>query len=148
MKTKIFITLILLQLGFVSQGIAGSVIYKHVDKDGNITFTNRHIPNAEKISLASFSRNGEIGQSKLRSNSNTPHAKDSAQSERDSMRRKILEKELLTEEKLFTDTQTTLDQISSYPDISNSQEQIVQLKNKLFLHQRNITALKKELARL
>lgn len=146
MKTSTFIFLIFLQIILSTNAIAGSTIYKHVDKDGNITFTNRPIPNAEKISIASYSRDG-ISQSRSQSSSNLPKLKDSTQNDRDTMRRKILEKELVTEEKLFADTQSSLDHISIGSDISNSAEKIVQLKNKLFLHQRNISALKKELGK-
>ena len=146
MRTSILFFLIFLQFILIPSGIAGSTIYKHVDKDGNITFTNRPIPNAEKISIASFSREG-VSQSRPQSASNLPKVKDSTQNDRDLTRRKILEKELVTEEKLFADTQNSLEQISIRSDISNSTEKVVQLKNKLFLHQRNISALKKELGR-
>ncbi|WMJ09587.1 DUF4124 domain-containing protein [Nitrosomonas sp. sh817] len=146
MRTSILFFLIFLQLILIPNGIAGSTIYKHVDKDGNITFTNRPIPNAEKISIASFSRES-VSQSRPQSASNLPKVKDSTQNDRDLTRRKILEKELVTEEKLFADTQNSLDQISIGSDINNSTEKVVQLKNKLFLHQRNISALKKELGR-
>jgi hypothetical protein len=146
MRTSILFFLIFLQLILIPNGIAGSTIYKHVDKDGNITFTNRPIPNAEKISIASFSRES-VSQSRPQSASNLPKVKDSTQNDRDLARRKILEKELVTEEKLFADTQNSLDQISIGSDINNSTEKVVQLKNKLFLHQRNISALKKELGR-
>lgn len=143
MKIRIlFIVLIL--LSSLSHAIAGTDIYKHVDKDGNITFTNRRINNAQKVSIASFSRNtvqsGSLSQS-LR-------VKDTTQKERDTMRRQILEKELVTEEKLFSDTQSSLLQIDNHAESSRYQEKIVQLRNKLFSHQRNIAALKKELAKL
>ncbi|PXW85497.1 hypothetical protein C8R34_11949 [Nitrosomonas sp. Nm84] len=144
MKTKaLFILLILILLNPLSNVIAGTSIYKHVDKDGNITFTNRRISNAQKISIASFSRNTEQSgsHSKFR-------VKNTTQKERDTMRRQILEKELASEEKLFSETQSSLLQINSNMESSNYQEKSVQLKNKLFLHQRNIAALKKELAKL
>lgn len=148
MKTKtLFILAVLISLAPIPQAIAQANIYKHVDKDGNITFTNRRIPNAEKISIASYSRNSESNSIRLQSNGNAPRVKDKMQKERDTVRRQILQKELMSEEKHFTETQTYLEQ-SSNTEANNSQEKIVQLKNKLFLHQRNITALKKELARL
>lgn len=139
----LFILLILILVDSLSNAIAGTNIYKHVDKDGNITFTNRRISNAQKISIASFSRNTEQSGSQSKS-----HVKDATQKERNSMRRQILEKELVTEERLFSDTQNSLLQINNNAESSNHQEKSVQLKNKLFLHQRNITALKKELAKL
>lgn len=138
----LFIVLIL--LSSLSHAIAGTDIYKHVDKDGNITFTNRRINNAQKVSIASFSRNTEQSGSQ----SQSLRVKDTTQKERDTMRRQILEKELMTEEKLFSDTQSSLLQVGNHAESSRHQEKIVQLKNKLFSHQRNIAALKKELAKL
>lgn len=149
MKTKtLFILAVLLSLHPISLAIAQTNIYKHVDKDGNITFTNRRIPNSEKMSLASYSRNSGSSSVRLQSNGNAPRVKDTTQKERDMTRRQILQKELVTEEKHFTETRTHLDQFSNDPEAGSFQEKIVQLKNKMFLHQRNITALKKELAKL
>lgn len=149
MKTgTLLILFALILLSSISQAIAETNIYKHVDKDGNITFTNRRIPNAEKISLASYSRNSGPGPAKLQSNGTAPRVKDTTQKERDTVRRQILQKELSAEEKHFTDTQMHLDQFSDISEVNNPHEKVVQLRNKLFQHQRNITALKKELARL
>jgi len=149
MKTgTLLILFALILLSSISQAIAETNIYKHVDKDGNITFTNRRIPNSEKISIASYSRNSESGPAKSPSNGNASRVKDTTQKERDTVRRQILQKELSAEEKHFVDTQTHLDQFGDAAEASNPHEKVVQLRNKLFQHQRNITALKKELARL
>jgi hypothetical protein len=128
-----------------SLSYAGTNIYKYVDKDGNITFTNRRISNAQKISITSFSGDNKQSSESL---SKSSRVKDTTQKERDVMRRQILEKELETEEKLFIDTQNFLLKISNTEKSNHYQEKSVQLKNKLFLHQRNIAALKKELAKL
>ena len=144
--STLIVLLALISLGSLSNATAGTDIYQHVDKEGNITFTNRNIKNAQKISIASFSKNSELTHSKL--SSNPSHTKDAKQKERDVMRRQILKKELITEEKLLSDTQNFIEQINHNPQLSNSQEAVIQLKNKFFLHQRNITALKKELAKL
>lgn len=142
MKTRTLLILsALILLSYFPKAIAGPDIYKHVDKDGNITFTNRPINNAQKFSVASFSRNTEGLQP------NAPRVKDTKQKERDAMRRQVLKKELVAEEKLFTDTQNFLEQISNPHEPNTHQEKTVQLRNKLFLHQRNIYALRKELAR-
>ncbi len=142
MKTRTLLTLLaLILLGYLPKANAGTDIYKHVDKEGNITFTNRPVSNAQKFSVASFSRNTEGLQP------SSPRVKETIQKERDAMRRQILKKELVTEEKLFTDTQNFLEQVISTRESNNHQEKVVQLRNKLFLHQRNISALRKELAR-
>ena len=53
----IFVTML---LGFLSSAVAGKDIYKFVDKDGNITFTNRPVRNAQRINIASYSRSAVI----------------------------------------------------------------------------------------
>ena len=138
------ITLFLNVLNPLPHAIAGADIYKYVDKDGNITFTNRRISNGQKISIASFSRSTvQPGvRSKLSQSKSAPLA------ERDSLRRKILEKELAMEEKLFTETQNSLVEMDNNWSTGTPPEKSVQLKNKLFTHQRNIAALRKELGKL
>lgn len=145
--TLLILLIFIFPSGF-PQAMANSEIYKYVDKDGNITFTNRRVSNAEKISIASFSRNTKSSQSKPSSDLNLPRVNDTTQKNRDVMRREILQKELIAEEKLFSETRNFLDEIRNKPELkNNSQEKTVQLKNKLLLHQRNVAALKKELGR-
>lgn len=143
----IFVTVL---LGFTSAAVAGKEIYKLVDKDGNITFTNRPTRHAQKVNLASFSGNANTPRSAdtvTQKPTSAPSIKSNAQKERDGTRRQILEKELHSENKLFSDTKQSLSQISQSND-SLQDGKIAQLKSKLFLHQRNISALKKELSRL
>lgn len=144
----IFVTVL---LGFTPVTVAGKEIYKLVDKDGNITFTNRPTRNAQKINLASFSGSANTHTANTvtvtQKPISAPSIKSNAQKERDGTRRQILEKELHSENKLLSDTKQSLSQISQSND--NLQDgKIAQLKSKLFLHQRNISALKKELSRL
>ncbi|MEK7779191.1 MAG: DUF4124 domain-containing protein [Pseudomonadota bacterium] len=142
----IFVTVL---LGFTPVTVAGKEIYKLVDKDGNITFTNRPTRHAQKINLASFSgnANAHTANTVTQKPISAPSIKSNAQKERDGTRRQILEKELHSENKLLSDTKQSLSQISQSDD--NLQDgKIAQLKSKLFLHQRNISALKKELSRL
>lgn len=142
----IFVTVL---LGFTSVTVAGKEIYKLVDKDGNITFTNRPTRHAQKVNFASFSgsANTRSADTVTQKPTSAPSIKSNAQKERDGTRRQILEKELHSENKLLSDTKQSLSQISQSDD--NLQDgKIAQLKSKLFLHQRNISALKKELSRL
>lgn len=142
----IFVTVL---LGFTPVTVAGKEIYKLVDKDGNITFTNRPTRHAQKINLASFSGSASTHTANTVTQKpiSAPSIKSNAQKERDGTRRQILEKELHSENKLLFDTKQSLSQISQSND--NLQDgKIAQLKSKLFLHQRNISALKKELSRL
>lgn len=139
----IFVTML---LGFLSSAVAGKDIYKFVDKDGNITFTNRPVRNAQKINIASYSRNSGTVITQRSSTASAPSVKNNTQKERDGTRRQILEKELHSENKLLFDTQQSLSQMSKN-DENFQDDKVVQLKNKLYLHQRNISALKKELSK-
>ncbi|MGV8713029.1 MAG: DUF4124 domain-containing protein [Nitrosomonas sp.] len=139
----LFITLFFYFLNPLPHALAGTDIYKYVDKDGNITFTNRRINNGQKVSIASFSKN--TGHSNSRSKLSP--SKTTTPTERDTMRRQILEKELAMEEKLFTETQNSLDEMNNYEKAETTSGKSVQLKNRLFMHQRNITALRKELSK-
>lgn len=141
----IFVTIL---LGLTSSAVAGKDIYKIVDKEGNITFTNRAMRNAQKTDLASYSKNSYATVVMQRSPyTSAPSVKNNTQKERDGTRRQILEKELHSESKLLLDTQQFLSQMSKN-DENAQEDKFLQLKNKLFLHQRNISALKKELSRL
>lgn len=141
----IFVTML---LGLTSNAVVGKDIYKLVDKEGNITFTNRAMRNAQKISLASYSKNSYATTVIQKSSqASAPSIKNNTQKERDGTRRQILEKELGSENKLLLDTQQSLSQMSKN-DENAQDDKFLQLKNKLFLHQRNISALKKELSRL
>ena len=133
----IFVTML---LGFLSSAVAGKDIYKFVDKDGNITFT-----------IASYSRNtGTVitqrSSTASASTASAPSVKNNTQKGRDGTRRQILEKELHSENKLLFDTQQSLSQMSKN-DENFQDDKVAQLKNKLYLHQRNISALKKELSK-
>lgn len=139
----LFVTLFFILLNAPLKAVAGADIYKYVDKDGNITFTNRRISNGQKITLASYSKN--VGQQSARSKLSQSSA---SPAERDTTRRQILEKELAMEEKLFSETKNFLAQVDNPENAGTPTEKSVQLKNKLFTHQRNIAALRRELGKL
>lgn len=143
MKKTLYFILAPLLLCLSFQVAAGQDIYKHVDKEGNITFTNRRIPNAQKVSLASYSNPSPSRTTSAAS----ARAPNTVPKERNQMRRTILAQELQVEEQLFTATQSSLQHATNKPDMADRQAQVVQLRNKLFQHQRNIAALKKELAK-
>lgn len=119
-------------------------IYKHVDKNGRITYSNKTVSGANKLSA----------NSPLSTN-NYPNVSNDAQAKRDLKRRQILEKELATEKKLYVNAKQSLNNAqknagASRNNSKNSQEILTQhskeIKNRKLLHERNITALRKELA--
>ncbi|GJL76166.1 MAG TPA: DUF4124 domain-containing protein [Nitrosomonas sp.] len=143
---SIFIILILLSFNFTSASHAGSTIYKHVDKDGNITFTNRPITGGQKFQSALQSHRPQISSPKTLNH--FPKESVNTQNKRDINRRTILEHELATEMKLFSDTQKNLVTLHNDEENSRQKENVRQLQSKLQRHQNNITALKMELTKL
>lgn len=145
MKTKIQLVVLFLVLSFVHPAVvAGSNIYQHVDKEGNVTFSNRPIGSAKKIYIGSYSPRKYASNSPALKSFSSP-VKDSMQKERNVMRQQILKKELTTEIKLLAATLDHLDEVAGEHQSAQQQEKTVQLKNKLSLHRRNIAALRKEL---
>ena len=117
-----------------------SDIYKHVDKNGRITYSNNAVSGANKLSA----------NSSLSTN-NYPNVSNDAQAKRDLKRRQILENELATEKKLYVNAkQSFINAKASRNNSKNPQENLTQyskeIKNRKLLHERNITALRKELA--
>lgn len=119
-------------------------IYKHVDMNGRITYSNKAVSGANKLSA----------NSPLSTN-NYPNVSHDAQAKRDLKRRQILEKELAAEKKLYVNAKQSLinakkNAKASRYNSKHSQENLTQyskeLKSRRLLHERNITALRIELA--
>ena len=143
---SIFIIFILLSFNFTPALHAGSTIYKHVDKDGNITFTNRPIKGGRKIQSAPQSSKPRISSSQTPTH--FPKESVNTQNDRDIKRRAIIEHELATEMKLFSDTRKNLNALQSDHENFQQNDRFRQLQSKLLRHENNITALKMELTKL
>lgn len=115
----------------VSATAAYGEIYKHVDAQGRVTYSNVPIKGATKLNLEPLTT---IPAPRAKASAPTPagfpKVDGDTQKKRDDTRRKILEEELAAEEKLLADAAK-----------GQSREEIE-------LHEKNISALKKELANL
>ncbi|MDP1681147.1 MAG: DUF4124 domain-containing protein [Burkholderiales bacterium] len=127
---------------------ATAEIYKYVDENGRITYTNVPKRGAKKLDLdpatAAKSR-GNAGPASF------PKVDNQTQKKRDDQRKQILQEELATEEKSLADSKIALkegetqrlgDEARNYPKYL---DRIKRLKDNVALHERNIEALKKEL---
>ena len=147
MKTSfILIITVFLGMNLTSVVHAGSTIYKHVDTDGSITFTNRPIKGAQTIqSTPNSSRSQTIAAMRP---AHFPKASVHVQQKRDVKRRQILENELAEEMKLFSETRRFISQISNGEETHQQKDRMRRLHNKLQRHESNIASLKRELERL
>ena len=139
-------------------------IYKHVDAQGNITFTNTPIKGAQRILIepshpsatppASNRSQPALGQPGTASPVSFPRVDTRTQKDRDINRRSILEDELAAEQRLLTESQKELanaDATRSEDEKRNPQKYLMKLnrlRETLQLHEKNISALETELSKL
>jgi hypothetical protein len=123
-------------------------IYKHVDKDGQVTYSNIPIKGAKRMALDPVpdsipAPRSHAGGSKPRASqtptpASFPRVDSGTQKNRDQGRRQILMDEMASEQKLLADSRQRL---SSAP-------QDAKLREKALFHEKNIEILQKEIARI
>jgi hypothetical protein len=132
-------------------------IYKSVDAEGHVTYSSTPSKGAKKLGLGlpparSYKSPSPPSDSpyptrtydRLSSPADFPRVDSTTQKSRDSMRRKILNDELNAEEKLLNDARASLQQEKA----ARNGTAIASLQDEVTLHEKNISALKTELARV
>jgi hypothetical protein len=143
---------------------AQAEIYKYTDPDGHVTYSSTPIKGAKKLDLgpltatpapAAGSRSSEEG-----ARVTFPRIDSETQKNRDETRRKILEDELASEAKLLAEARQNLKDGQDNPEVFRGQdgkiyrnvakynEKVSQLESEVALHEKNIDALRTELANL
>ena len=127
---------------------ASAEIYKYVDENGRITYTNIPKKGAKKIDL------DPVSAAKTRKSTGPadfPKVDNQTQKKRDDLRQQILRDELASEEKAYADAQAALkegeatrvgEEARNYPKYL---ARLKRLQEAVTLHEKNIAALKKEL---
>ena len=142
---------LLMGLGFNLS--AGAEIYKYVDANGRVTYTNTPVKGATKLDIEPPARSGP-GSMPTRKRTPTPadfpRVDRAEQQQRDSQRRLILQDELATERRALemarqqlAENERTSGQAknpASAPDEKQSQ-----LRSEVTTHARNVEMLEKEL---
>jgi hypothetical protein len=134
----------------------GSVC-KYIDADGNIVFSNLPPEKGQrKVSCIGGDEPRKGGTSgSVRSTpapAGFPKVDVDTQRSRDDMRRKVLSEELSAEEKLLVEARATYANGAPVPlpeeqgNADKYRERIARLRQSLQLHERNVEALRKELA--
>ena len=136
--------------------LAQADIYKAVDADGHVTYSSTPIEGGKKIYLEPLPT--MVPPGKARTPADFPKVDGATQKERDETRRKILQDELIAEEKLLEESQQNLNEASpeafkgqdgkTYRNVAKYDEKINSLTDQVELHQKNIAALKAELSKL
>ena len=134
-------------------GLAQAEIYKQIDADGHVTYSSSPMKGSKKLGLESpntpsppaasppaRTRNSDA------SSSSFPRVDNETQRNRDGTRRKILEDELATEGKLLSESRQNLKDGEKNPEMTPMK--IKDLQGQVSLHEKNVDALKSELANL
>lgn|SRR5690242_5563817 len=140
----------------VCAGAGAQSVCKYIDTAGNIVFSN--LPPEKgyrKISCMGAeepSRKGSGNGKSTPTPAGFPKVDAETQRTRDDMRRKVLNDELSAEEKLLADARREYNNGAPTPlpeegsNAAKYQERIARLRQQVQLHERNIDALRKELA--
>lgn len=128
---------------------AQAEIYKHVDKDGRVTFTNMPMKGAKRVDVMSNlpssvaapskARSGEGKASSNPSPADFPKVDNATQKNRDVLRKQIWAEELANEEKQLAESRKLLSAASA--------DKQARVRDDITLHEKNIEAIKKEIAR-
>ncbi len=170
------ITLSIFLATFLSPQFAVAEIYKHVDADGRITYSNVKIKGAKKLDLepadTSFgtgasSSDGQEGNKPKRPPSartatpaSFPKVDAGTQNQRDGKRKDILQSELDAEKKALADAKKAYDEGAAKPEVFRTptgqirrnvpkfDEKMKNLQAEVDVHQRNIDLLEKEISNI
>lgn len=144
MKRSLF-----LALALAAAPVANAEIYKFVDENGRVTYTNIPRKGAIKLDIG-----GAEPPARNRANpgpASFPRVDAGTQKKRDDLRRQILEEELASEQRALADAQKALREGEAVrlPDETNNHQKyldrIKRLRETVALHERNIAALRREL---
>jgi hypothetical protein len=144
--------LILLLLGTTLSPAYGE-IYKYVDEEGRVTYSNIPRKGARKLDLEPAS--SVPGRKRVdAAPTNFPSVDGDTQRKRDELRKKLLSEELSAEQQRLADARQALKEGEAArqgPEARNYQkyvERVQGLKEAVTLHEKNIESLNKELAGL
>lgn len=125
-------------------------VYKYIDAQGHVTYTNIPTKGAQRIQLTPLSSYRQANAGKKREDASGSQIDSGTQKQRDSGRRKILEQELSNEQKALGDAQKALEEGKAVRNgnehnYQNYLNRIQQLQDNVTAHLKNIAALKQEL---
>lgn len=138
---------------------ADATICKYLDRDGNVIYSNVEPPKgARRLSCEiadDTPRRASGGSTSARVStapSSFPRVDADTQKSRDEKRRKVLDDELASEEKLLGEAREAYDNGAPPPlpsekaDAEKYRQRIARLRQTVQLHERNVDALRKEIA--
>ncbi len=145
-----------------SSTVAHAEIFKKVDADGHVTYSSAPIRGGKKLHLEplpTMAPPAAAQPQRVRGNSEF-RVDEETQTRRDDTRHKILEDELATEQKALEDARAALKDAEDNPEVYKTasgqtfrnvakyEEKVNAARDEVAAHEKNIQALKTELANL
>jgi hypothetical protein len=133
-------------------------IYKSVDENGHVTYSSTPLKGGKKLNLEPLPT--MVPPANVQAPEDFPKVDNETQKGRDDTRRKILQDELNSEQKLLDEATQNLKDGESKPEVFKGQdgrtyrnvakydEKIKTLQEQVDLHKNNVEALKTELSKL
>ncbi len=140
--------------------LAYAEIYKHVGKDGHVTYSSEPIKGSTKLILKPLPAIPVARGNQRATPEDFPKVDSQTQKNRDATRRIILQDELTSEEQLLATTRENLKSIESNPvplldpngipfrNTAKQTEKIKSAQDLMALHAQNIKALRTEISNL
>lgn len=129
---------------------AHAEIYKYMDENGRVTYSNIPKKGAKKLDLEPISTVSGSKPKSIVTPANFPKVDGETQKKRDDVRRKLLEEELASEQKQLAGARDALKtgEATRLGDERNYQkylDRVQKLKDNVTVHEKNVEALQKEL---
>lgn len=149
---------VLLCMGHI--GLAHAEIYKYVDREGHVTYSSTPTRGARKLHLEPLSTMEPQERPHSVTESTFPRVNQDTQRSRDNTRRKILQDELTSEQKLLDEARQKLQLAKDTPmvyhdknghtfrNVARYDQNVKAAQDEVDLHQKNIDALNTELSQL
>jgi hypothetical protein len=142
-------------------------IYKHVDEEGRVTYSNVKLKGSKKLNLEPADTNfgtNTSSEAKPASNQVTPkdfpNVNAETQKNRDNSRKQILLSELASEKQALEEAKKAYEEGNANPEVARTpsggirrnyvkfQEKMEKLQANVDVHQRNIELLEKEISNI
>jgi Domain of unknown function (DUF4124) len=138
--------------------LAHADIYKGIDEEGHVTYSSSPIKGGKKLNLEPLPT--MVPPANVQAPADFPKVDNETQKRRDDTRRKILQDELIAEQKLLDEARQNLKDGESNPEVFKGQdgrtyrnvakydEKVNDLQEQVDLHKHNVDALNTELSKL
>lgn len=134
-------------------GLADAEVFKSVDSNGRVTYSNTPSSNADKVQLAPLNTIPAPKRKQVATPADFPKVDNDTQRKRDELRRKILIDELAAEQRQLTEAKRALVEgqavrLGNERNYQKYLDRVQKLKDEVTMHENNVQALQKELGKL